>query len=101
VNRANAKSSAESHFRTDDPVDQGGGFYVVKCGAVRSSRAYSAELVAVPRFPPWTGRKVKNLCRQSSHRIAGSLRIRQRDEAMPGTCSREIRRKSMLPQIEQ
>jgi len=85
----------------DDQVDQGGRSYVAKCGADFSSRAYSAEGAAVPRFPRWTGRKVKNLCRQGSHRIAGSLRMRQRDEAMPGTCSDEIRCKSMLPQIEQ
>jgi hypothetical protein len=49
-------SSAESHFRTDDPLDQGGGFYAAKCVAVRSSRAYSAEVMAVPRLVEWRER---------------------------------------------
>ncbi len=62
---------------------------------------YSPCAAATGRSSRRSGLIEKNLCRQGSHRKAGSPRILPRIAVPPGTRAAEMRRNARLPQIPQ
>ncbi len=70
-------------------------------GAVLVEDYYSPCAAATGRSSRRSGLIEKNLCRQGSHRKAGSPRILPRIAVPPGTRAAEMRRNARLPQIPQ
>ena len=63
--------------------------------------SYSMGVTSALRSSRNMGSTEKNLFRQGSQRNAGTRKTRPRMDAIPGTCSAEIRCNSRLPQIPQ